>query len=166
MTMPRGFMRLRPHSIAASHPAGIIAACFVAVAAVACSPVETAVVATPGIEFTLTPGTTATLSGEDTQITFRGVVSDSRCPVDVTCVWAGNASIELTIVQRGSPVQTRILSLNRGGVQPSADRAATEAVTPEIRAGDLTIRFVGLDPVPRQSDRDRAYVAHLVATRD
>jgi hypothetical protein len=138
----------------------------VLVAVAACSPVETAVVAKPGIEFALTPGTTATVSGEDTQITFRGVVSDSRCPVDVTCVWAGDASIELTIVQRGSPVQTRVLSLNRGGVQPSADTAVTEPVSSEFHIGDLTIRFVGLDPVPRQSDRDRAYVAHLIATRD
>jgi len=164
MTTLRGFMRPRRRS-SSSLPSPALVAVFIA-AAGGCAPVETAIVASPGVEFALSPGKTATLSGENTQITFRGVVSDSRCPVDVTCVWAGDASIELTIVQRGSPVQTRILSLNRGGAQPSADTAAAQSVTSEVRAGDLTIRFVGLDPVPRQSDRDRAYVAHLVATRD
>ena len=164
MTMRRGFTPRKRLSVSRLRSVALVAASLVAMAA--CAPVETAVVARPGIEFALTPGKTASLSGEDTQITFRGVVSDSRCPVDVTCVWAGDASIELTIVQRGSPVQTRILSLNRGGAQPSADTAGSQAAPSEIRAGDLTIRFVGLDPVPRQSDRDRAYVAHLVATRD
>ena len=117
-----------------------------------CAPMETAVVADPGVAFSLALGKTAAVKGNDVRITFNRVNEDSRCPVDVQCVWAGDAKIELTISRNSSPVETKVIS-----------------ITPpnnEVVAGDLRIRFVGLAPAPRQSEpgSSRAYVAQLVVT--
>jgi hypothetical protein len=118
--------------------------------AAACAPVETAVVAEPGQTFSLPLGQTAALKGTDVRLTFKDVRTDSRCPVDVQCVWAGEAKIGVIISGNGTTEETKILSL----APPDS----------EARAGNLRIRFVGLAPVPRQADAGapRAYVAQLV----
>lgn len=115
----------------------------------ACSSVQPAVIVEPGASFTLAQGQTATVRGTETRITFKQVREDSRCPVDVTCVWAGDAKIEIVIEPNGSAV-TRILSIT----SPN-----------ETRVGNLRIRFVGLSPVPRQADGNapRNYLAEFVA---
>jgi hypothetical protein len=52
----------------------------------------------PGTEFSLSVGQVGVLTGEDIQIEFVEVISDSRCPTGATCIWAGEASclIEIT----------------------------------------------------------------------
>lgn len=47
----------------------------------------------------------------DLQIRFVGVSEDSRCPIDVSCLWAGNAKIVLGVSLKDSPEET-ILTLN------------------------------------------------------
>lgn len=114
-----------------------------------CSSIQPAVVVEPGASFALAPGQTATIRGTDTRITFSLVREDSRCPVDVTCVWEGDAKIEIVVTPSDS-ASTRTLSLR----SPN-----------ETRVGNLRIRFVGLSPVPRQADgnRPRNYLAEFVA---
>jgi hypothetical protein len=116
-----------------------------------CAGVDTAVVASPGVEFNLAVGKTATLSGSDYRITFNRVTDDSRCPVDVQCVWAGDARIELTVSRNSAPGDTRAISLT--------------SPNNEVTVGDLRIRFVSLAPTPRQSEppASRAYIARLLA---
>jgi hypothetical protein len=128
----------------------LILAAGVAFLSIACAPVETAVVAEPGQTFSLPLGQTAAVKGTDVTLTFKDVRTDSRCPVDVQCVWAGEAKIGVTIAQKGMAEVTRVLALT------SPDSETT--------AGNLRIRFVGLAPVPRQADAGtaRAYVAQLV----
>jgi len=118
-----------------------------------CASVTTAVVAEPGVSFTLAPGQTATVKGTDARITFNKVGEDSRCPVDVTCVWAGDAKVEIVISRGGAADETRILSIT-----PTNN---------EVRVGNLRIRFVSLAPVPRQADAGtpRNYRAELVVDR-
>lgn len=48
-----------------------------------------------GEPFTLTPGESAMVDG--VRITFERVGQDSRCPPDVTCIWAGDAEVKLTV---------------------------------------------------------------------
>jgi len=133
-------------------PLALAFAAMVAVAA-GCASVDTAIVAEPGTEFSLPVGKTAALNGSGTRITFRQVTTDSRCPVDVQCVWAGEAKIQLIISRSGSPDDVRILSLN-----PPDN---------ETTSGDLRIRFIGLAPVPRSTEDQakREYVAQLVVNR-
>ena len=144
--------RLRPHK-GRSRALAISATCAMLGAAFSCATMETAIVAEPGVAFSLSVGKTAALKGNGTRITFKQVREDSRCPVDVTCIWAGDAKIDVTISRDGAPDDMRILSLT-----PPNN---------EILSGDLRIRFVGLMPVPRQSDANaqRAYVAKLVVDR-
>ena len=50
-------------------------------------------------EFTLAPGQSATVDGGRLVVTFQVVTGDSRCPTTsgVACVWAGDATIEVTL---------------------------------------------------------------------
>jgi hypothetical protein len=75
--------------------------------------------AIPDIEFTLTPGQTATIAGEDLSITFVEVVSDSRCPKGATCIWAGEASCLVELTSGGATVE-KVLTQS-GATSPDAD---------------------------------------------
>jgi hypothetical protein len=131
----------------------LILLCAVA-AASGCATVEPVIVAEPGVAFSVPLGKTATINGDGTKITFTRVAADSRCPTDVTCVWEGEAQIEIRISRTGSPDETTLLRIHAGNGE-------------EITSGNLVIRFVGLKPVPRQADGNapRAYVAELVVNR-
>lgn len=59
----------------------------------ACAPSLTTIPA--GAEFELSPGGTARLDGTGIDLTMIDVKSDSRCPADVMCVWAGDAEVRL-----------------------------------------------------------------------
>ncbi|MCX7548971.1 hypothetical protein OS188_13530 [Xanthomarina sp. F1114] len=39
---------------------------------------------------------------EDVQIKFSDVLADSRCPEDITCVWAGEATVLVDIIENGT----------------------------------------------------------------
>ena len=47
--------------------------------------------------FTLQIGQSAVLEEPAVVVTFTEVVHDSRCPVDVQCVWQGDAVVRLTL---------------------------------------------------------------------
>jgi hypothetical protein len=49
-------------------------------------------------EFTLSAGQNATVKGENFSLKFIEVLSDSRCPRGVTCIWAGEVKflVEMT----------------------------------------------------------------------
>jgi hypothetical protein len=49
----------------------------------------------------LQAGQTATLEGGALQVTFVDVIEDSRCPMDVMCVWMGQAVVSLHVVLDG-----------------------------------------------------------------
>jgi hypothetical protein len=83
-----------------------------------CSSPDT-IEAIPDIEFTLTPGQTAKIAGEDLSIKFVEVVSDSRCPKGATCIWAGEASCLIEITSGGATVE-KVLTQS-GADSPDAD---------------------------------------------
>jgi hypothetical protein len=53
-------------------------------------------------ELCLSIGQHASVTGEDLAVTFEEVTEDSRCPSDVTCVWAGRVSCVLELTHAGS----------------------------------------------------------------
>ena len=122
------------------------------VSAASCATVESTVVADPGVAFSLPLGKTATVTGTGARITFNRVADDSRCPVDVQCVWAGDAKIELTISGQGGASDPKVISIT--------------SPNNEVTSGNLRIRLVGLAPAPKQSEpsASRAYVAQLIVT--
>lgn len=91
-----------------------------------------------GQEVTLAPGEQADPHG--LSVEFVKVVEDSRCPSDVTCVWAGEVKVQLsTRVRASETVQLEITAgqdATVGGfrlavmhVQP--ERVSTRAIAPE-----------------------------------
>ncbi|HWL39224.1 MAG TPA: hypothetical protein VNO75_03220 [Gemmatimonadaceae bacterium] len=116
----------------------------------ACASMENTVVAEPGVGFSLPLGSVAELRGSGTQLAFKRVTEESRCPTSVTCVWAGDAKIEITLSRQGGAEESRILSLT-----PPNN---------EAQIGNLVVRFVGLAPYPAtpEPNAPRRYVAELV----
>ena len=54
-----------------------------------------------GEEFELAVHQTAQITAEDISVTFEQVLEDSRCPIDVTCIWAGIAEVSLRVAVSG-----------------------------------------------------------------
>lgn len=94
-------------------------------------------ITTPANEaFTLRVGQSAVVENAALRITFIRVVSDSRCPSDVDCIWAGNAQIEIEIRANGA-VDTARLNTFDGAREASA--------------GNYRIEFLALAPTPRST---------------
>ena len=53
-----------------------------------------------GEPFDLRPGEVAFVSS-GLRVEFLGVVSDSRCPTGVQCIWEGDATVRLTVLSNG-----------------------------------------------------------------
>jgi hypothetical protein len=47
--------------------------------------------------FTLAPGQVARIGRDGPYLGFRRVTGDSRCPMDVVCVWAGDAVVAVEV---------------------------------------------------------------------
>jgi hypothetical protein len=86
--------------------------------------------------FTLAPGQTAQIEGTGLRVTFESVSADSRCPVDVTCVWEGDAVVIVSVQATGSARLQH--ELHTSGRYPT-----------EADAGDYRVRLVEVAPVPR-----------------
>lgn len=99
-----------------------------------------------GQPFELRPGSSATMAGGPS-LTFNRVLSDSRCPMDALCVWAGDAVVAVSLSHRsGSQADLELHT------DPSGAEASDQT---------YTVRLVGLQPYPRSDRqiRDDDYVA-------
>ena len=93
--------------------------------------------------FTMKPGQTATVQG--VAVTFQQVVSDSRCPINALCVWAGEATVGVTVRGRGLEAHYEL--------QLSPLDPARRTVTHR----DIVLEFQALQPHPvagQPTDRD------------
>ena len=79
----------------------IVATAIVLVSLTGCSGNQVAVTVGLSDIFTIGVGQSARITGEDMVITFDEVIGDSRCPQNVTCVWAGVASSQVAITHQG-----------------------------------------------------------------
>lgn len=65
-----------------------------------------------------------------------GVAADSRCPVDVTCVWAGDAAVEITLERPPAKRDSFVLHTMHGSgaaVDYEGFSVRLEAVNPRPR---------------------------------
>ena len=111
-----------------------------------------------GSEFEIKAGRVVTLDGGSLRVRFVRVASDSRCPVDVTCVWAGNAEVLFEV--GGSRWRGRkTLRLNTSA---SPERPG------EGRYGRYTLKLVGLVPQPHSKRRiaPGRYTATLLVSKE
>ena len=109
-----------------------------------------------GQEFNLRVGQQAAVEGMGFRIRFASVVNDSRCPTDVTCVWAGNAEVLIAAEASGSSAS---LKLNTQG----GDNFPNEG-----KHQQYIVRLVGLSPHPRKNGEIKAtdYVATLMIRKE
>lgn len=61
--------------------------------------------------FALQLGEEALFTEDSARVRFDAVESDGRCPLDVTCVWAGEATARFTLVAPGVPTQSFTLTI-------------------------------------------------------
>jgi hypothetical protein len=96
----------------------------------------------------LPAGATAPVPGTSVTITFVRVASDSRCPRGVTCIWAGDAVVQLRLQPREGEAQPVELHTSQGG----GHEATVESVTVSLER---------LDPYP-EPDRPIAAERYVV----
>lgn len=108
-----------------------------------------------GREFKVKVGRVVMLDGGKLRLRFARVAEDSRCPVDVDCVWAGSAAVLIEVGGRGwRGKRTLLLNTNTG----------------EAEAGyeSYTVRLEALSPQPRSNRKisQGQYTATLLVTKD
>lgn len=111
-----------------------------------------------GREFNIKVGRVVTLDGGNLRVRFVRVASDSRCPVDVDCVWAGNAELLFEVGARGWRKRTTLtLNTNASPERPG-----------EGRYGRYTLKLSGLAPQPRSTRKIPAgrYTATLLVSKE
>lgn len=105
-------------------------------------------------EFSLSVGQYGVIHGENVQIKFKEVTEDSRCPRDVTCIWAGRATCEIEIIQTG--LSKRML-LTQGGL--------TNEYSKEIyNEYELTFNITPYPEAGKNIPTD-AYRLHLIVSK-
>ena len=107
--------------------------CFIILGAIGCSssPAAPSAEVPLGREFSLKPGESATIESTDLRVTFLSVLSDSRCPADALCVWAGDAVVALSVGR--TDVELRSTSAPETSL--GAYRLRLERVEPYVYSG-------------------------------
>jgi len=91
-------------------------------------------------EIQLAPGEQVVFGQQALQVEFVRVVEDSRCPTDLTCVWAGEVKVQLSIrigaaaavqqeITAGQPTTVDGFRVDVVQVQP--ERISTREIAPE-----------------------------------
>ena len=110
-----------------------------------------------GAEFTLAPGQSAKARDEDVEVGFVEVTGDSRCPTDVTCVWAGEVKVRLSArggpdgrveheVREGDSVVAAGYRIAVVGVKPLA--SSTRKIVPEEYRATFRVTRAASPPPP------------------
>ncbi len=109
---------------------------------------------TPGESFRLSVGEEARLTSADLTVRFSAVTSDSRCPKDVQCFWAGDAAVEVVLTR---DEESATVSVHTHGDEPYPR---------ETNAMGYTLRLEGLEPYPTSKGKiaPEDYVATLQLT--
>jgi hypothetical protein len=85
------------------------------------------------------------ISIEDIHLKFEEVVSDSRCPKDVQCVWAGEAKVLIEIYQNGN-IDKKEIKIDINGVLDDTSNLV-------YSSNDIKVYATGLYPYPITSKK-------------
>ncbi|MCW5713946.1 MAG: hypothetical protein KIT43_05470 [Bauldia sp.] len=108
------------------------------------------VVASVGVPFVLRVGGEAIIGGVEVRVRFDRVTGDSRCPVDVMCVWAGVFSMALVVVDGAAPVETEVI---------------LDTLDGEANAAGLSFTLLGVKPPRYASAAPERPMAYAVLIR-
>ena len=93
-------------------------------------------------EFSLSMGQRASIAGENLEIRLDELTEDSRCPREVTCIWAGRVTCVVEITQASASYR---MALTEPGLSDEYSRESYEGyelafhVTPYPEAGKKTL---------------------------
>jgi hypothetical protein len=104
---------------------------------------------TQGKDLVIEAGGEATVPGADLRITFREVLADSRCPIGVECIWAGDGVAALDVEDL------------HGGGSASLELHTNPGFPTEGTFGDYRIELIKLDPYPEIDVPIEGYVVTL-----
>lgn len=104
------------------------------------------------ISVTLAPGQQQNAGG--LLLRFNDVIEDSRCPVDVMCVWAGEGTLSV--------------SASTGGISGHYQMTINNADKKRLVVGDYQVELVTLQPYPQTGVTavPSAYRATFTITKD
>lgn len=110
-----------------------------------------------GKQLKLRVGQRTVLKGESLRIKFVAVSNDSRCPKNVTCVWAGNAEVLLEVGPRSGRGKSLKVNTN-----------ASRQLSDEGKYGRYTVKLLELSPHPLDGRKiaARDYTATLLISRE
>ena len=89
------------------------------------------------LEVTLAVGDEVGVPGTVLRLALTDILSDSRCPIDATCVWAGDVEVEIGTTLGTGPTVPDTLHYNEAAGPTSVER------------GGYRVRLVSVDPVAR-----------------
>jgi hypothetical protein len=109
-----------------------------------------------GREFKLKVGRSVTFERQSLRLRLLSVAGDSRCPLNVACVWAGNAEVLVEVGNRSGKGKTTL----RLNTNPSREGAG------EGKYGHYSVKLVELSPQPRDGRKIKAgeYTATLLVS--
>jgi hypothetical protein len=116
-------------------PAGIALAAMLAASALASAGDTEPRAVKTGESFELGPGGAVRADGQALEIRFEKVVADSRCPKGAQCVWAGDATVRLSLKRGEAARETCDVRLSTAQAVGTGD-------------SDLHVRLLGLTPFP------------------
>lgn len=130
-------------------PTCLFALSFLGLNGPACAGVPPDPVQAVGQDFAIAVGVTARISQTDLVVHFDSVVNDSRCPSDVQCITAGDATVAVTAASEGAAARRYELHTDDGA------REATH--------GKFRLSLIGLKPLPTSTRPvpESAYVLTL-----
>jgi hypothetical protein len=104
-------------------------------------------------EIQLAPGERALFGPRKLDVEFVRVVEDSRCPTDVTCVWAGEVKVQLATRSGGAEAVQHELTAGKpaavGGLQLDVVQVQPERIsTREIAAQEYRVTLQARDSNP------------------
>jgi len=100
--------------------------------------------------FDLRVGARTQVEGTDVEVRFEGVLNDSRCPPDVKCISAGDATVALRLTGGGRDATTYELHTPRGAK--------------EAEHGSYVVSLVALGP-PAASNRQASAEDYVATVR-
>ncbi len=86
-------------------------------------------------------------------IVFKNVVSDSRCPENVTCVWAGEAKVAIDIYENGTWIKEQVINIQSKNVPLEFS----------INSTTYSMRGISLTPYPsvKKDNLPKNYVLQM-----
>jgi hypothetical protein len=99
---------------------------------------------------------TGIISGNDLSLCFSSVESDSRCPANAMCIWAGTAICNFTFIKNGDTHQLKLATL------------AVPGTPKDTTVAGFKIEFLNLSPYPGTTNgsiKDKERKAEIKITK-